>query len=746
MNNASPYPLEPPLQPLGSHAERRDRGGLRRIRDMRFAELAYRGWQEASKWLERVAPIELPEHPEALLRKHAPELANADDALRIVRDIAPQRFFAGPTHQGIAALLSSRFPEHRAELLVAADSLVKRHFDLLGYRTLWFGDPIDWHLDPVRAKRAPLVPWSVLDTDDEEAVGDTRLVWELNRHQWLVRLAQAYKATGDERYAESCVRAIDAWLDANPPGVGVNWASSVEVSLRTISWCWTLMLLRESSVATGAWVQRLLAAIWLHATHVRRYLSYYCSRNTDLTGEALGLFYASTLFPEFRDAERWREVAIRTLVAESDAQVCRDGVHFEQSTCYHRYSVDTYLHFLLLAERNGIVIPEHVHDRVRQMVEFLVAVRQSDGTIPAIGDDDGGSLLPLTDRSPADGRGRFAVAAALFRRRDFVWAADGLTPEVAWLMGPDAANTLEGIPGIPPTHDPSCVFPSGGYAVMRSGWDVEAHQAIVDIGPIGCPVSGGHGHADLLSLQCSIFGEPCLVDAGTYSYTGESHWRDFFRSTAAHSTVIVDGVSQAEPAGAFGWKGQPRVRLREWHSTPEFDFLDAEHDAYLSLADPVVHRRRVIFVKPGYWILIDDLSGAAHHQVDLTFQFGPLDVTLGTHPWARAQTPGGRVLWISPFPSAPVHPSLKSGELAPPRGWISREYGQREAAPMLIYSFAVALPWRIVTLLLPDRQGQASPPAVRGLYDDAGLPTGVAFDRPRRVVRFDDQAVSVERD
>ena len=734
------------MQPLGSHAERRDRGGLRRIRDMRFAELAYRGWQEASKWLERVAPIELPEHPEALLRKHAPELAEADNALRIVRDIAPQRFFAGATHPDIAALMSSRFPDHRAELLAAADSLVKRHFDLLGYRTLWFGDPIDWHLDPVRARRAPLVPWSVFDTGDEDAVGDTRLVWELNRHQWLVRLAQAYRVSGDERYAESCVRAIDAWLDANPPGVGVNWASSVEVSLRTISWCWMLMLLRESSVATGAWVQRLLAAIWLHATHVRRYLSYYCSRNTDLTGEALGLFYASTLFPEFRDAERWQEVAVRILVAESEAQVCKDGVHFEQSTCYHRYSVDTYLHFLLLAERNGLVIPEHVHDRVRQMVEFLVAVRQSDGTIPAIGDDDGGSLLPLTDRSPADGRGRFAVAAALFRRRNFVWASDGVAPETAWLLGPDAANALDGIPGVPPSHDPSRVFPSGGYAIMRSGWDVEAHQAIVDIGPIGCPVSGGHGHADLLSLQCSIFGEPCLVDAGTYSYSGESHWRDFFRSSAAHSTVIVDGVSQAEPAGAFGWKGQPRVRLREWHSTPEFDFIDAEHDAYLSLADPVVHRRRLIFVKPGYWILIDDLAGAAHHQVDLTFQFGPLDVTLGTHPWARAQTPGGRVLWISPFPSAPVHPSLKSGELSPPRGWISREYGQRQAAPMLIYSFAVALPWRIVTLLLPDRQGQASPPAVRGLYDDAGLPTGVAFERPRRVVRFDDQAVSVERE
>jgi hypothetical protein len=65
---------------------------------------------------------------------------------------------------------------------------------------------------------------------------------------------------------------------------------------------------------------------------------------------------------------------------------------------------------------------------------------------------------------------------------------------------------------------------------------------------------------------------------------------------------------------------------------------------------------------------------------------------------------------------------------------------------MLIYSFGVALPWRIVTLLLPDRQGAASPPPVRAIYDDTGLPTGVVFERPRRVVRFNDQAVSVERE
>jgi hypothetical protein len=355
-------------------------------------------------------------------------------------------------------------------------------------------------------------------------------------------------------------------------------------------------------------------------------------------------------------------------------------------------------------------------------------------------------LLPLTPRAASDARGEFAVGATLFGRADFAWAAEGAAPEVAWLMGVEGVRRFDTLRPAAPLAAPSGVFPSGGYAVMRTGWQRDAHQMIVDVGALGCPVSSGHGHADLLSIQCSIFGEPSIVDPGTHTYGGDSKWRDYFRSTAAHSTVVVDGVSQAEATGPFGWRRHPRVRLREWHSTPDFDFLDAEHDGYAALPDPVTHRRRVIFVKPGYWILVDDLSGAGRHQVDLTFQFASSDVRLGAHPWARAATPGGPVLWISPFPSAPAQPALKCGEPSPTRGWISPEIAHLSPAPMLIYSFSVALPWRIVTLLLPDRQGLSAPPAVRPIFDDGGLPQGFVFERPRRVVRFDDRAVLVERD
>jgi hypothetical protein len=159
-----------------------------------------------------------------------------------------------------------------------------------------------------------------------------------------------------------------------------------------------------------------------------------------------------------------------------------------------------------------------------------------------------------------------------------------------------------------------------------------------------------------------------------------------------------------------------------------------------------MHRRRVIFIKPSYWIIVDDLAGSGRHDVDLTFQFATSNVTLGAHPWARAASANGPVLWISPFPSAPAQPALKCGAAAPIRGWISPEYTRLSPAPMLIYRFAVALPWRIVTLLLPDRQGLSTPPGVRPIYDAGGLPHGFVFDRPRRVVRFDDRAVVVERD
>jgi hypothetical protein len=719
---------------------------LHRIAEMSLAELACRSRHEASKWLERFARRRADVDPRALLEGRAPGLADPERALRVLREQAPRRFFAGAEDRAVAAALRARMPDDCHELVAAAARIVvNRRFDLLGYPNLSFGDPIDWHLDPVWTRRSPFVHWGQIDPLDPAQVGDSKIVWELNRHQWMVGLGQAWALTGDDRYGEACLESIDHWLDTNPPGTGINWSSSLEVALRLMSWCWTLLLLRDLPALSGGRLMRILSAIWQHAAHIRRYLSSYFSPNTHLTAEALGLLYAGSIFAEFSDAPHWRGLGARVLIAQSARQISDDGVHFEQSTCYHRYTIEIYLHFLLLADRNGIAIPRQVTESVARMVDVLIAVRRPDGSIPVIGDADGGTLLPLARRASHDSRGVFAVAAVMLRRPDFAWASEGAAPEVPWLLGTRGLETFDAIRPVSPEGAASRMFPSGGYAVMRTAWDRAAHQMIVDTGPLGCPASSGHGHADLLSVQCAIFGEPCLVDAGTYCYTAEPEWRDFFRGTAAHSTIQLDGLSQSEPDGPFRWTRRPCVRLRSWQSTPDVDFLDAESNAFLTLPDPVVHRRRVMFVKPRYWIIVDDLAGRSTHQVELMFQFAPIAVDLGSSGWARARTAKGATLWVAAFASSPVQTALRSGQRRPIRGWVSPDYGQRLPAPMLIYACDTSLPWRAVTVLLPTR-GASAPPSFRVIHDDAGLPGGLVFEDSGESVRIDERSVWLDRD
>jgi hypothetical protein len=280
---------------------------------------------------------------------------------------------------------------------------------------------------------------------------------------------------------------------------------------------------------------------------------------------------------------------------------------------------------------------------------------------------------------------------------------------------------------------------------MRNGWGPRAHQLIFDVGPLGCPVSAGHGHADLLSIQCAAFGQAHIVDPGTYCYARESGWRDYFRGTAAHSTVMIDGIGHASPTGPFRWQSRPVARLQRWYSGDTVDFADASHQAYCRLPDPVVHRRRVLFIKPRYWIVADDLLGAAEHAVELRFQFDPIEVGLLSADWARARRPEGQGLLIRSFASIPLKVEVHEGCVAPPRGWVAPHYGQRRPAPVLTYSAVTRLPLRIVTLLVPREDSVAPPPPVAVLASDVAGPTALLLEESGERVRFDPNSFSVER-
>jgi len=703
---------------------------LQRLFDMSAAELAFRGRQEVFKAVERLS-VPGPRRP-ALPRF---DRSAMDATMRSLcsgpgregfRDMGrgfqkrlqarmSERFFPGLRDDQALREFRRRYLEDFADdarrIVDQADAVCALRFDVLGYGRLSFGRPVNWHLDPVSGRESPRVHWSRIDPLDTGQVGDNKVVWELNRHQWMLDLGQAYRLTDDQKYAECFTALLSQWLERNPYARGINWSSALEVGMRLISWCWALALFRDSPALTPERFQALMAGLQRHAGFVERYLSRYYSPNTHLTVEALALYYAGTLLPELRGAERWRAVGREVLLEQLPIQVSPAGIYFEQSTRYQYYTAEIYLHFAILAGRNDDPLPDSVNERLRAMLGFLLQLRRPDGTLPQIGDTDGGWLCPLVRRAAGDYRGLFSTAALFLEDPHLAWAAGSLTPEPLCLLGAAAGTAwpdLEKASTPPPERE---LHDAGDYVIMRDGWSPNGHQLIFHTGPLGCPISAGHGHADLLSVQCSAFGENYLVDPGTGCYRADAPARGYFRGTSAHSAVRVDGLDQAETAGPFSWSGRPVVRRLDVRDEPGRLFAAAEHDAYARLASPVIHRRRVWFLDERAWLVVDDLLGDDRHRVDLGFQFAPLPLVEAADGWFRARGKASALL-VKSFSDVEVHAACHEGAHEPLRGWYSPNYGQQEPAPALSIGAAGALPLRLATLLIPSRDRDAPPPSV----------------------------------
>ncbi len=175
----------------------------------------------------------------------------------------------------------------------------------------------------------------------------------------------------------------------------------------------------------------------------------------------------------------------------------------------------------------------------------------------------------------------------------------------------------------------------------------------------------------------------------------------------------------------------------------QLDFADAEHAAYSTDVERITHRRRVLFVKPRYWVLIDDLYGTKQHTVQLRFQLAEPEVAIDA-PWTRVGRAGHRGLLIRTFADTQLDARVIVGDLDSREGWLSRDYGQRSPAPVLICSAATRFPLRIVTLLLPVQDVGAVPGEVVATRNRSGSPDGLLFEDSGERVLFDADHRSVQ--
>ncbi len=532
-----------------------------------------------------------------------------------------------------------------------------------------------------------------------------KYVWELNRLQFLQPVALLAAHDRDDELADFCLAEIESWVDANPPFLGVNWASGIELALRAVSILVVLGVIGTER-ASPALRRKIRACLAAHAYWLARYPSRHSSANNHLIAEAGALFLLGTLSPEL-GSRRQAEAARALLIDQLKRQFHGDGVGAEQSPTYTAFTLEWYLLCLSVAERAGRPFPESVAERLAAAGQFLRSITDEGAHLPRIGDDDEGRVIATSAAPELDYVSSVlgCLAASLDRPL--------LAPPA---VRPALRNLYLGLPApFSSVPDGATLFAEGGYSVFRRTIAGRKTLMVMDHGPLGHLSIAAHGHADALALWLHIGDQPVLVDAGTYLYHSGGAWRDRLRGTPLHNTLSLDGRNSSRIAGPFNWARHATASLLAWKDTKAEAYARACHDGY-GASHGLLHERQLTAHDRGFTVhdvLIDGADEPATHElpfVEIAFLVHPdLDVRVdgANAVILRAGDPllrisGGGALGLD----------LLKGCSNPARGWYSDRFGAIRPAPQLVFhpfdrdarSFEIALDILPATAKAPASQ------------------------------------------
>jgi uncharacterized heparinase superfamily protein len=424
----------------------------------------------------------------------------------------------------------------------------------------------------------------------------------------------------------------------------------MECGLRILSACFASDLVRPLAQGDQEFWDAVAKIVVTHARIVARQMSLYSSLGNHTVAESAGLFFAAVLFPEIPESSEWEKTAARTLRRAAEKEVLTDGGPAEQAFHYHGQVLDLLYVCFEVAEHCGRDLAD-IRSLHKSASAYIRHFASSRAELPEVGDNDQG----------------YAISRYLLP---------------SWVVSLERPCE---------TSEKLSVFQSdaSGYSRLYSSHDNAA--IIFDHGPLGLAPNYAHGHADALSVQLTIAGEPVIVDVGTFSYGADTKWRSYFRGTSSHNTVIVDGRDQATQRGPFLWSNPYNCSLLYTSGTcGEEATIVACHDGYRDSG--VTHIRAVEFIWPGQLIILDWLDGYNQHDLALRWHFSGELRSTGTSfeslclPGLRCYVKGGT-------------PRLLCGSTSPLGGWRSRDYGHKEPCCTLDVSAYVNLPHEFATIV-----------------------------------------------
>lgn len=480
--------------------------------------------------------------------------------------------------------------------------------------------------------------WANLGKDiDWGKFNNTEKSFKLNRLNFLVSLGLAYFVNDNHKYAEKSLYLLKDWWKKNPPDAvskspfrGAAW-NSLNTAIRTTNLIWLFHFIKDAQGITDNDKLFVMQVLYQQG----KYLHYLNSSSKYESGnwqihELVALAQLGILFPEFKEAELWKKLAYQRLEEQIRLQFFADGVHGEGSLSYHVAVAQLYLDAILIAKINHFRISKKMLNFTEKMVNFVFASLKPDGTLPLINDSHVVDLSTLIlcakqifPQNNWDGR-------YISTTKGFLLRYQGKSVKDVKLKRHRSAQGMKG----------SKLFPEAGFAVMHNKENTQ--YLFCDANPGWFP----HTHAGKLSFDLYSHGKSLVVDAGNCSYDHYDHG-SWYKRTVAHNTIQVNGRDQVPFKNIWQWDINfsfqhivpvsnlkaffekykfPKVEINRWISNDIFDFIEAKHEGYLNLINPLIHTRKVLYIKSKYWMLIDELksvkenfSFASHYEFLLHF-------------------------------------------------------------------------------------------------------------------------------
>lgn len=509
--------------------------------------------------------------------------------------------------------------ENKVKILQDADEILSNHFDLLGSGKKKL-DPINWHIDfksgYVWGNGLFYKKYKTIDYSND---ADVKLPWELSRCSFLLSLGQAYLLTNEEKYAQKIVQIIDHWICENKLMYSINWTCTMDVSIRAVNWMYALNMIGTASVLSQDFLTRFRKSLIEHGFFIINNLekSYPYSAN-HYASNITGLLFIGALFNDTKFGSKWYKYAKDEYCRELRSQVLPNGVHFEKSISYHRLMIELFTYPYLLLKRNKEFIEFDLEHKLQSMFDYTFHYLRKDGTAPMIGDDDNARLLPFSNYPFNNHEYLLNISNEIFNTNYFTSIKN--CSEVYFLCFEKTSNSnlIEYIkPG-------SVNYKDAGITIFRH----QDHYVFINNSGLSKhphankKVNGTHTHSDLLSFDYSIDNNHFIVDPGTYVYTSSVKYRNEFRSTSKHNTLMIDNldIHTLPKNDLFSVEDFAYPTLNEYVESEDLITLNAAHNAYEKIG--VKHIRSFQFQKKDNVLnVIDKVKSTQQHNYCFYFHF-----------------------------------------------------------------------------------------------------------------------------